>query len=160
MAAEFGFIYVLRNECMPGIYKIGMTDRSPRQRCAELSASTSVPAEFVLVCVAEVRDALAKERSMHDQYCRARVSGNREFFRLDAMEASDVIAELECLADKDGGMFWEDYIHVLLDSRQKEFEATVARDAVERFLEQSADPIHWGCSGGSNEPGFSSEMPF
>ena len=33
MAAEYGFVYVLRNECMPGIYKIGLTSRAPSQRC-------------------------------------------------------------------------------------------------------------------------------
>ena len=43
MAAEYGFVYVLRNECMPGIYKIGMTARPPSQRRDELSAATSAP---------------------------------------------------------------------------------------------------------------------
>lgn len=68
---------------MPGIYKIGMTDRAPSQRCEELSRSTSVPRRFEIVCFAEVGDAKAVERGLHEAFAWNRVSRDREFFRLD-----------------------------------------------------------------------------
>ena len=41
-----GWVYVLSNEFMPGIYKIGMTTTSPATRAKELSSATGVPAPF------------------------------------------------------------------------------------------------------------------
>lgn len=95
MASNYGFVYVLRNICMPGIYKIGMTDRAQSQRAAELSNSTSVPIQFDLVCFAEVMDALAYERSLHDRLESRRVSASREFFALTGDDIRDLIGSLE-----------------------------------------------------------------
>ena len=86
MAAEYGFVYVLRNECMPGIYKIGMTSRAPSQRCDELSAATSAPIPFEIVCFGEVRDPAWVESTMHDSFSEYRVSEGREFFALPGDE--------------------------------------------------------------------------
>ncbi|WP_053087086.1 GIY-YIG nuclease family protein [Enterobacter kobei] len=41
-----GFVYVMENENMPGIYKIGMTTNSPEARAKELSSATGVPSPF------------------------------------------------------------------------------------------------------------------
>ncbi|WP_220385717.1 GIY-YIG nuclease family protein, partial [Klebsiella pneumoniae] len=41
-----GWVYVLSNPCMPGIYKVGMTTTSPEVRARELSSATGVPAPF------------------------------------------------------------------------------------------------------------------
>lgn len=38
-----GWVYILSNEYMPGIYKIGMTTNSPEARAKELSSATGVP---------------------------------------------------------------------------------------------------------------------
>lgn len=80
---NYGFIYCLGNESMPGIYKIGMTDRAPSQRCFELSNMTSSPRAFELLCYGEVNDALRVERQIHSDFARYRVSKNREFFAMD-----------------------------------------------------------------------------
>ena len=36
-----GYVYVLSNESMPGIYKVGMTGRSVEERAKELSKMTA-----------------------------------------------------------------------------------------------------------------------
>ncbi|MDC0850100.1 GIY-YIG nuclease family protein [Pseudomonas aeruginosa] len=41
----YGFVYVLTSPAMPGLYKVGATTRSPRQRAEELSRGTGVPHE-------------------------------------------------------------------------------------------------------------------
>jgi hypothetical protein len=38
-----GYIYVLTNPNMPGLVKIGYTQRLPRERANELSRATGVP---------------------------------------------------------------------------------------------------------------------
>lgn len=78
---SYGFVYVIGNPCTPGIYKIGMTTRSPSQRCKELSASTSAASSFVLLAYYEFEDVREIERRMHMLFDDERVSANREFFR-------------------------------------------------------------------------------
>lgn len=75
-----GFVYCLENSCMPGIHKIGMTDRSPTQRCNELSSATSAPMPFDIVFYVEVDNAAMVERALHQVLADKRVSDNREFF--------------------------------------------------------------------------------
>lgn len=94
MAAEYGFVYVLRNECMPGIYKIGMTTRPPSQRRDELSAATSAPMPFEIVCFGEVLDPAFVESLMHEAFAEYRVSGGREFFALPGDEMPRLFGSL------------------------------------------------------------------
>lgn len=82
MPANYGFVYVLRNDCMPGIYKIGMTDRAPSQRAEELSSGTAVPTAFEVVCFAETKEVAKVEREIHARLAEFRVEPNREFFAL------------------------------------------------------------------------------
>lgn len=92
MPANYGFVYVLRNVCMPGIYKIGMTDRAPSQRAEELSSGTAVPTAFEVVCFAEVDEAVKVEREIHARLAEFRVEPNREFFALTGDDLSIIFA--------------------------------------------------------------------
>lgn len=80
---SFGFIYVLGHEFMPGVYKIGMTTRSPQARAAELSGATGVPSPFDVLYYAEVANPALEERRVHTQLAEYRVNECREFFDAD-----------------------------------------------------------------------------
>jgi hypothetical protein len=77
---SYGFVYILGNKSMPGIYKLGMTSGSPHKRAKDLSASTGVATPFVVLCYAEFENALQKERECHEALAEYRVSDRREFF--------------------------------------------------------------------------------
>lgn len=81
--SRYGFVYVLGNYSMPGVYKIGATTRAPSQRCNELSASTSCPEPFSLLMYAEVEMPFDVEKEIHRLFSKQRVIENREFFKLD-----------------------------------------------------------------------------
>lgn len=87
----WGFVYVLGNRVMPGVYKVGFTERSPSLRCEELSRGTSVPVEFDLICYAEYEDAQAMEREVHELLADVRLSQNREFFKCDLARITDLV---------------------------------------------------------------------
>lgn len=82
--ANYGFVYVLSNISMPGIYKIGFTERAPLQRADELSISTSIPTPFEIVFYGEVEDASSYENEMHVLYDEYRINQKREFFSFPA----------------------------------------------------------------------------
>ena len=77
-----GFIYMLANSAMPGIFKVGMTRRLPEDRADELSKSTSSPAPFEVVHAVQVAEPLRAERLVHELLSASRISSNREFFRI------------------------------------------------------------------------------
>ncbi len=82
-----GYIYCLSNECMPGILKVGMTERTPDVRAKELF-TTGVPTPFIIEFAKKVKDVKTKEKTLHElleQYTE-RVSPNREFFRVSLEE--------------------------------------------------------------------------
>lgn len=88
--AKYGFVYVLGNYCMPGIYKIGATTRSPTQRCKELSSATSCPEDFSLLFYAEVERPFQIEGDLHQEFADCRISKAREFFRLSKEQLDDL----------------------------------------------------------------------
>lgn len=85
--ANHGFVYILGNAAMPGILKIGMTDRSPYQRADELSASTAAPLEFKVLAICPCVDAKHFEAAIHEWLAESRVNPSREFFRLSLSDA-------------------------------------------------------------------------
>ena len=76
-------IYVLTNEAMPGLIKIGLTSDSVEARLTNLSSHTGVPLAFECYFAAEVRNGARIERTLHQLFGESRINPRREFFRLD-----------------------------------------------------------------------------
>lgn len=76
-------IYVLTNEAMPGLVKIGITSDDIANRVASLSAATGVPLQFECYFAAEVEDAARLEKILHQLFSENRVNPRREFFRVE-----------------------------------------------------------------------------
>ena len=89
--AKPGWVYILTNEAMPGMVKIGLTTRTPKERAAELSGATGVPLPFVVAWARAVSDCDHVERAVHRMLDDKRVSGRRESFRVDVHTARQVI---------------------------------------------------------------------
>lgn len=73
-------VYVLTNEAMPGIVKIGRTG-DVEQRIRSLD-TTALPLPYECHYAAQVADASETERILHALFSEHRVRSNREFFRL------------------------------------------------------------------------------
>ena len=63
MADKEGWVYILTNEAMPGLVKIGWTMQDPAIRAEELSDSTAVPISCVVNCKALVLDPKQIDRA-------------------------------------------------------------------------------------------------
>lgn len=154
--ATHGFVYVLKNEYMDDLYKIGCTERSPHARAAEVSNSTGVPVGFQVLCYAEFENFQLAERQLHQWLEPHRVNASREFFhgclvsavsllwwhpkRLAFCDAtpnakhplcSELIAMLGSMAEHDF-----DYFNDLVDPFKKKPEPAESK-GFERFLELS-----------------------
>ena len=93
-------VYVLTNPAMPGMVKIGMTDRPDlRSRMRELY-STGVPLPFECVIARELedREASGVESALHIAFEPYRLNESREFFNIDPRQAAAV---LEVMPGKD-----------------------------------------------------------
>lgn len=111
MASELkGSVYVLTNPAMPGLVKVGCTGRTPEIRAAELTASTGVPAPFVVAWAAEVTDHARVESLVHAGLQRYRSNNAREFFRCDVATAR---ASIEKMAGAWLRPWWWKLLHPL-----------------------------------------------
>ena len=94
-------VYVLTNEAMEGMVKIGRTTTSVEQRIRELD-STSVPLPFQCFYAAEVGNSALVEGKLHRIFSDKRIRLNREFYRVDANQVREAIqlAELRDVTPK------------------------------------------------------------
>lgn len=74
-------VYVLTNEAMPGLVKLGMTNGDLATRIRQLF-QTNIPLPYELFYACEVANAAYVESQLHDAFGDHRVSRNREFFRI------------------------------------------------------------------------------
>lgn len=87
-----GHVYVLSNEAMPGLLKVGFTDRTPEQRALELY-TTGTPAPFTVEFAVElVGDTYQIEQRIHRRLSRFRLDQRREFFRMELPDAVQHVA--------------------------------------------------------------------
>lgn len=89
-----GYIYLLINQSMEGIVKIGKTTRDPQNRVNELSSATGVPTPFTLVYKEYFNNCSDAEIAIHIALESYRVSNNREFFKVPIYEAIDIIKNI------------------------------------------------------------------
>lgn len=80
-----GIVYILTNEAMPGLVKVGRTGNL-KTRMKRLDG-TSVPFPFECFYAAKVENMEAAEKLMHEAFGDRRVRANREFFRIDPSRA-------------------------------------------------------------------------
>jgi hypothetical protein len=76
-------VYVLTNEAMPGLVKIGFTDDAVESRIANLSTATGVPLPFECYYAVQVDNMKRVEELLHQLFAEHRVNPRREFFRID-----------------------------------------------------------------------------
>lgn len=75
------YVYILSNISMPGLIKIGRTNRSVDERLKELN-NTSLPTQFIVEHTIETSDSKYLEKIVHKNFDKHRVNENREFFRI------------------------------------------------------------------------------
>jgi hypothetical protein len=88
-----GYLYILSNPHMPGLIKIGCTERSPELRALELSQPTGVPGQYRVERAWAMDDAAEAEHRVHVALAVYRVQGSEHFRLLVA----DAIARIESL---------------------------------------------------------------
>ena len=85
-----GYLYCFSNESMPGILKVGMTDRTPVIRLNEANSSDTwrPPTPYKIEFAKKVLNPKQKETTLHillSQYTK-RINPKREFFRVSIEE--------------------------------------------------------------------------
>ncbi len=88
-----GSVYVLANSAMPGLVKVGKTQRSATERAQELSNETGIPTPFIVVYEQLFEDCDVAEKYIHTVLDRTgiRESSNREFFRATPKEVIEAL---------------------------------------------------------------------
>ncbi|MFG3525608.1 GIY-YIG nuclease family protein [Streptomyces sp. NPDC047917] len=86
-----GFIYVLSTREMPGILKVGYTDRDVATRAREINSSTGVPIPYGARGAWMVPHARHVESEVHALLAEYRLRKDREFFRMDFGQAAGLI---------------------------------------------------------------------
>ena len=98
MSEKSEIVYVLANEAMPNLIKIGKTKRKDLQaRMSELY-TTGVPFPFECLWAGEVKDCNHIEKIIHNAFVDKRVNLKREFFNV---RPEQVIPLLQVIAEKE-----------------------------------------------------------
>jgi len=103
---KFGWVYVLSNDAMPGLVKIGFTAKCPYIRARDISRGTGVPLPFDVIYAAKTLYFAEVEARTHYLLSEHRINSLREFFYQTPEEAFTVITTLvkqvknECCSDK------------------------------------------------------------
>ena len=86
-----GWVYAFESPSMPGVVKIGATDRDPEERLHEANESDTRPPEaYRIAWAAEVDAPFIVEKRIHAAFAELRINPGREFFRITADEARQV----------------------------------------------------------------------
>jgi hypothetical protein len=89
-----GWIYILSNRTMPGLFKIGHTKNNPEDRAKEISRATGVPVPFEIEWAFNCYDSDMLEKEIHRALDSFRYSSNKEFFEISLNEAKETIRKL------------------------------------------------------------------
>lgn len=91
--SDYGIVYLLVNECMPGLVKIGKTSRQDMAARMRELYTTGVPLPFECryACRVKLCHMDELERALHLAFAPDRVNSSREFFRISAEQALPIL---------------------------------------------------------------------
>ena len=124
-----GYIYCFSNPSMPGIVKVGMTERTPDIRLREANASDTwrPPTPYTIEFAKKVSNATKKEKTLHsllEQYTD-RIHPRREFFRVSQEEVRSFFDLM------DGEMWAETHVSVEKNKEEEEEEEELEEEELE-----------------------------
>ena len=90
-----GVVYLAVNESLPGLVKIGKTDRTGEERMEEFSKGFATPVPFRCVFERKVSNPAKLEGDLHDVFAYCRLYPNRELFAVDWRAVAVVLLILE-----------------------------------------------------------------
>ncbi len=88
-AVTEGFVYLLSNALMPGVYKIGFTAGNPDKRAIEIGLIHGLPMPFEVVEYWRTKDPYIVEQRIHAALASYKKAS--EFFEVDLQFAKDTI---------------------------------------------------------------------
>jgi len=90
------YIYILENDTMPGLVKIGFTKNKPSERVKQINAATGVPLDFDVKYQYPCFNAhdLEKEIHIYLESQGFRVNKKKEFFNITVEQAISVIERI------------------------------------------------------------------
>jgi len=94
---DIGHVYILKNEAMPGIYKIGITSRDDlSKRIDELyNGQTNIPLPFECEFACKVEDYKQVEKIIHNAFADQRINPSREFFKINPERVIPLLKHLQ-----------------------------------------------------------------
>ena len=134
-----GYIYILENDSLKDMVKIGSTTRDVETRAKELSSSSGVPTPYKIAYKEYVNESADLEKVLHHIFSEYRVSKNREFFRIQAKEVISAIQKL-----KNNKKYIYNFHHCidLLPELMKKYKDVLKRDIVFCQFHQCPDIIY------------------
>lgn len=91
------YIYILTNDTMPGLVKIGFTKNKPSERVKQINAATGVPLDFEVKYQYPCFNAHDLEQEIHrylENELGNRTNRNKEFFNMTVEQAISVIERI------------------------------------------------------------------
>lgn len=90
------YIYILTNETMPGLCKIGFTMHKPSERVRQINAATGVAQDFDVMYQFPCFNAHSLEKEIHIylEHNGFRVNKRKEFFNITVQQAISVVERL------------------------------------------------------------------
>lgn len=113
----YGFVYFITNPSMPGLTKIGMTSKHPRERMEELTKATACPTPFEMLAFFDTPIPREAERAIHAALDEFRPNPYREFFEVNAEELQDQARQW---CDPIGGICHLDDLDRLVEQEEEE----------------------------------------
>ena len=138
---QMACVYILTNETIPGLLKIGYTGGTAADRAAEISRGTGVPSPYTVHWFIEtttIDAAYAVEQSVHQALKRDRHNRAREFFTTSLPVAIDII---ERTAYQHGAIATDLPViaRMLEEERQAAKRAAAQRAANEQAKKEAAE---------------------
>lgn len=139
-----GYVYALINPSIPGLVKVGRTERDPASRAAELSGVTGVATPFIVVFHEHFHDCHAAEDYVHAilEHQGKRTSKNKEFFEADISEVIKIIVKARDEIDPSEPEVLDELIPYSIQDELSEF-TLVRTNPAEELLSEGVSH-RWG----------------